>query len=109
MIAAPRETDSRRPWPAEGFRQLEEPEDLGAREAGDGGDAVALDGEDHDPVRAVLAVVPVAHVRGEGGLAVGAGRAQGDVVEAAAGRDGGEEAGDRLGVAFVQRGPKPPG
>src|SRR6185437_4639286 len=72
--------------------QAESLEQVRAGEASDRGDAIAGDGKDHDPV-SVAARGLVGQVGGQRRVPVGAGADQADDVEAAAGGDGGEEAG----------------
>jgi hypothetical protein len=77
--------------------QAEFLEQVRAGEASDRGDAIAGDGEDHDPV-SVAARGLVGQVGGQRRVPVGAGADQADGVEAAARGYGSEEAGD-LGAA----------
>ena len=81
-------------------REAEVGEHAGVREAGDGGDAVVAEGEDHQAVGVRERGVGVAQVAAEGRLAVGAGGDEPEPVELPAARDGGQEAGDR-GRALV--------
>ena len=65
-------------------------------EAGDLPDDAAVDGKDHDSVSGGPAPAEVADVGGHGRLHVGPGRDEGDLVQAAAGWDGGQELRDRF-------------
>src|SRR6516162_6363240 len=79
--------------------QAERGEQPWVRETGDLDDAVAVDGQDHDPVGGAAAAVVVAAVGRDRWLKVGPGGDQDDLADAAAGRDGAQELADGVMAA----------